>query len=125
MESLGRMDVATKRNNPLGKRRVGGMDSDRRSENGLAEESSVLLTGPHRIEEDVQRELLGQLELRFSSLVVRRVPGGVCLEGVLEADDVDAASSSVCGLARRVAGVQEVLNHLVIRHASSDVPAKG
>ena len=107
------------------KRRVGGMESDRESGNGLSEGSSVWLAGPHRIEEDVQRELLGQPELRFSSLVVRRVPGGVCLEGVLEAADVDAASSCVCGLARQVAGVQEVLNHLVIRQASSDLPAKG
>ncbi|MBT4864044.1 MAG: hypothetical protein HON53_02845 [Planctomycetaceae bacterium] len=102
-------------------RRVEGMES----ENGMADDSSILIDGAHRIEEDVQRELLAQAGLQFSSLVVRRVPNGVCLEGVLEADDVDAASSSVCGLARRVAGVQEVLNHLVVHQANGDVPAKG
>lgn len=107
------------------KRRVKETDSDSRPENGVADESSALVVSVHRIEEEVQRELLGQAELRFSSLVVRRVPGGVCLEGVLEADDVDAASSSVCGLARRVAGVQDVLNHLVVRHSNKNVPVKG
>ena len=120
----GRMDVA-KRNSPMRKRRVKETDSDSRPENGVADESSALVVSVHRIEEEVQRELLGQAELRFSSLVVRRVPGGVCLEGVLEADDVDAASSSVCGLARRVAGVQDVLNHLVVRHSNKNVPVKG
>jgi hypothetical protein len=53
------------------------------------------------------------------------VPNGVCLEGVLEADDADGASSSINGLARRVAGVQEVLNHLVVHQAGDKVPAKG
>ena len=106
-------------------RRVEAMDSDGRLENGLADESLALVAGVHRIEEEVQRELLGQAGLRFSSLVVRRVPGGVCLEGVLEADDGDAASSNVCGLARRVAGVQDVLNHLVMRDTGNNVPIKG
>ena len=87
--------------------------------------TACVLDGPHQIEEDVQRELLAQPELRFSSLVVRRVADGVCLEGVLEADDVEAASSCVCGLARRVAGVQEVLNHLVVCQGEYNPPAKG
>jgi osmotically-inducible protein OsmY len=119
------MDVASKGSNPMGERRVEGMESNGRLNNGLEDDSSILIDGAHRIEEDVQRELLGETGLQFSSLVVRRVPGGVCLEGVLEADDVDGASSSIDGFARRVAGVQEVLNHLVVHQASDNLPAKG
>ena len=89
----------------------------------LAIDSSVVAAGPHQIEEDVQRELLGHSNLRFSSLVVRRIRDGVCLEGVL---DVDETCPDVCGLARQVAGVREVLNHLVVRQSSADArPSKG
>jgi hypothetical protein len=66
----------------------------------------------HQFEHSVQRELLAQPGLRFSSLVVRRIPKGVCLEGVLEAA---VAPDDVTSLAQRVAGVEQVLNHLVIR----------
>ena len=84
---------------------------------------AVEMTGPHRIEEDVQRELLGHAGLKFSSLVVRRIRNGVCLEGVLEADD-DAPD--VGTLAQTVVGVEEVLNHLVVRHqGETALPAKG
>jgi osmotically-inducible protein OsmY len=87
--------------------------------------TTAMLSSPHQIEEDVQRELLGHGGLHFSSLVVRRVPNGVCLEGVLETDDASEASSSVCGLARRVAGVQKVLNHLLVRCPQNRPAAKG
>jgi osmotically-inducible protein OsmY len=101
------------------------VDSDRRLEpaNASAIDSGVIAAGPHQIEEDVQRELLGHPNLRFSSLVVRRIRDGVCLEGVL---NVDETCPDVCGLARQVAGVREVLNHLVIHRSADDVsPSKG
>jgi osmotically-inducible protein OsmY len=66
---------------------------------------------PHQVELDVQRALLAQPRLHFSSLVVRRINDGVCLQGVLEAD---ADSPDVCTIAQRVAGVRQVLNHLVV-----------
>jgi hypothetical protein len=44
-------------------------------------------------------------------LVIRRIPNGVCLEGVLESE----GDPDVSGVARSVAGVNEVLNHLVVR----------
>lgn len=70
---------------------------------------------PHRLEQAVQRRLLAQPDLRFASLVVRRIPNGVCLEGVLEQEgDLD-----VCNLARTVDGVVAVLNHLVIQRPVS------
>lgn len=65
---------------------------------------------PHQIECDVQRELLSHPGLHFSSLVVRRMEGGVCLQGVLSADD---NAPDVASVAQRVAGVKLVLNRLV------------
>jgi hypothetical protein len=67
---------------------------------------------PHGLEQAVHRRLCSQPGLSISSLVIRRIPNGVCLEGVLESD----ADQDVCHLARSIAGVDEVLNHLVIRH---------
>ncbi|MFQ5733614.1 MAG: hypothetical protein ACE5KM_16885, partial [Planctomycetaceae bacterium] len=40
----------------------------------------------HSVECNVRRRLLSQRRLRFSSLVVRRIEKGVCLEGVVETD---------------------------------------
>jgi hypothetical protein len=69
------------------------------------------IDAPHGLEKAVHRRLRAQPGLRFASLVIRRIPNGVCLEGVLESD----ADQDVCNLARSVAGVDEVLNHLVVR----------
>ena len=66
---------------------------------------------PHDVETEVQRMLLGAPELEFTSLVVRRVPQGVCLEGVLHAP---ATSNDVADLVRTVAGVDVVINHLLV-----------
>ena len=77
-----------------------------------AESLSLPPLHPHRLEEDVQRELLAHPHLQFSSLVVRRVPGGVCLEGVLESCEPRVDVST---LVQRIAGVEQVLNHLVVR----------
>ena len=65
----------------------------------------------HSIERQVQRRLLAQPNLRFSSLVVRRLPNGVCLEGVLEATD----GADINSLAQQVNGVQNVINRLVVQ----------
>ena len=81
---------------------------------------------PHQIEQDVRSALLSQPTLRFSSLVVRRIADGVCLQGVLESDE---GSPDVCTIAQRIAGVNCVLNHLLIapnRDAvEHDLPVKG
>ena len=69
---------------------------------------------PHSVEHAVQRQLLGHPGLKFSSLVIRRVRDGVCLEGFVEATD---GLSDVCQLARTVDGVNQVLNHLVVRQS--------
>lgn len=76
---------------------------------------------PHFVEQEVQRELLAEPSLHFASLVVRRIDDGVCLQGVLEADD---KTCDVSRIAQRVAGVRHVLNRLVIA-PRRDLPAKG
>lgn len=65
----------------------------------------------HDIEHAVRDELLAQPNLRFSSLVVRRLQDGVCLQGFLETDDADF---DVCTLAQKVDGVNQVMNRLVV-----------
>lgn len=85
----------------------------------LSPDDSVLLH-PHRLEQDVRNRLMAEPSLNFTSLVVRRVRDGLCLEGVLEVDDADDAST----LVRRVCGATQVLNHLVV-HRTRELPRKG
>ena len=102
------------------------MDESRCTEESLPaaeQDDTASLTADliHEMEQEVKRRLLSAGNLQFSSLVVRRISGGVCLEGVLETDD---EIEDVFRLARQVAGVEEVLNHLVV-HPGSRPPAKG
>ena len=76
---------------------------------------------PHQVEQEVRRILLSQPDLHFSSLVVRRIADGVCLQGILQ---TDAESTDVCSIAQRVSGVNCVLNHLLIAPGRT-LPAKG
>ena len=76
---------------------------------------------PHQMEIEVRQRLMSHPHLNFSSLVIRRIGKGVCLEGVLEAED---ESPDVCDLAQQVSGVEEVRNHLVMR-SNRRPPAKG
>jgi hypothetical protein len=70
---------------------------------------------PHGLEQAVHRRLCAQPGLQIASLVIRRIPNGVCLEGVLECD----SDQDVCNLVKSVAGVDEVLNHLVVRQQAN------
>lgn len=69
---------------------------------------------PHQIEHEVHRSLCSRDDIGFTSLVVRRIDNGVCLEGFVE---TDAQRDAVNRLAAQVAGVNDVLNRLVVRHA--------
>lgn len=84
-------------------------------------ETDILVDRPHRVEMEVQHQLLSHPHLNFSSLVIRRIDRGVCLEGVLETDE---ETPDVECLVQEVSGVDEVINHLVVRQRSR-VPAKG
>ena len=63
------------------------------------------------LETDVRRALNAANGLDIGSLVVRRLPNGICLEGVIRvsSDDFD-----VCGAVREIEGVGEIVNHLVV-----------
>ncbi|MCH2204125.1 MAG: hypothetical protein MK102_19340 [Fuerstiella sp.] len=102
------------------------------SDPSLREESASRSSQPsvaaldveHTVEINVRRELLSHPTLQFASLVIRRIDDGVCLEGVL---DTNGDTADVCTLARKVAGVEQVLNHLVTHGAemSQDESAGG
>lgn len=68
------------------------------------------------VECQLQRALTDHPGVTFSSLSVQRIDEGVCLQGILE---YDGTVPDVCELARQVAGVEHVLNRLVIRPAGS------
>jgi hypothetical protein len=65
----------------------------------------------HQLETDVRSALNAADGLDIGSLVVRRLPNGICLEGVIRvsSDDFD-----VCRAVREIEGVGEVVNHLVV-----------
>ena len=67
---------------------------------------------PHVTELQVRQHLLDQNDLTFSSLVVRRMNNGVCLQGVVEScdDEPDFAR-----LVREVAAVEKVVSQIVVR----------
>lgn len=86
----------------------------------LSPDDSVLLH-PHRLEQEIRNRLMEEPSLHFTSLVVRRLPDGLCLEGVLETnDDTDTVSSVV----HDICGAMQVLNHLVV-HRARELPRKG
>ncbi len=73
---------------------------------------------PHDVEQTVQRLLLQQPELCFSSLVVRRMNDGICIQGILESTN----GMDVEALVRQVAGVGRVVNRLVVQSETSCRP---
>jgi hypothetical protein len=75
------------------------------------------VTEPHELERTVLHELLAQPAVAFPSLVVRRTPDGLCLQGVMECED---SGIDVCSIVRRVAGVERVLSQLVVHSASPE-----
>ena len=73
----------------------------------------------HRTEFEVRRELLSENGVSFDSLVVRRIPCGVCLQGYVAFDDQPHDLEEI---ARRVTGVEQVLNHLVVGESVGRIP---
>jgi hypothetical protein len=64
-----------------------------------------------RPEARIRRELLAHGEWEFERLVVRQIPGGVCLEGVmLSQADFDEITSCV----RQFSGVKSVQHRLIV-----------
>lgn len=71
------------------------------------------------VEQELRQALINLPEVTFSSVSVQRIADGVCLQGLLEYDEV---APDVSALARRVAGVENVLNQLVTRQSSGVEP---
>lgn len=74
----------------------------------------------HEVEQAIWRELHSTPGLHFSSLTVRRVSQGVCLQGVVEVDG-DATCPDICKLVKRVAQVDTVVNLLLVCEAPRPV----
>lgn len=74
----------------------------------------------HEVEQTIWRELQSIPGVHFSSLTVRRLPRGVCLQGVMEADG-DGAMPDVCDLIKRIAQVENVVNQLLVRESPRQI----
>lgn len=68
---------------------------------------------PHGVEQLISQSLLEHPEWGITSLVVRRLPEGICLQGVLESET--DCRSEIEDLARKVGRVNRVLNRMVVR----------
>lgn len=75
---------------------------------------------PHQFEQEVRRRLLSEPSLKFSTLVVRRLEDGVCLQGILE---TDSDGPDVETLAKEVSGVTSVINQLLVTGSLTQRPA--
>lgn len=85
---------------------------------GSATDSGVF-TPLHPLEYEVTRKLRAHPAVKISSLVVRRTPDGVCLQGVLE---TDAEAVEFQQLLHEIEGMANVVNQLVCCHQP---PPKG
>ena len=72
---------------------------------------------PHEVERHVRNVLISHPGMNISSLVVRRTRDGLCLTGVVESMDDD---TDVCGLVRQAAGIEEVINRLLVRSGAGE-----
>jgi hypothetical protein len=72
----------------------------------------------HDYERDIQRRLLETPGLHFSSLVIRRLDNGVCVQGVLETADPHI---DVARLVRDISGVDRVIDQVVVRECGESL----
>lgn len=76
------------------------------------------LTGKHHggsastLERAIRQKLISNPDVKISSLVVRQIEGGVCLDGILETNN---DPTDVDRLVQSVASVDRVLNRLILR----------
>ena len=75
-------------------------------------DSGRITASSGELEKRIREKLDSQLDMPFSSLKVRQLEDGICLEGVLETDD---QLHVVERLVRSVVQVDRILNRLVVR----------
>lgn len=73
--------------------------------------AALISRSTHELDAEIRRALCAENGVDIGGLVVRRLPNGVCLEGVIRvsSDDFD-----VCSAVREIEGVGEIVNHLVV-----------
>ncbi len=81
---------------------------------------SGIFTPLHPVEYAVLRKLRSRPEIKISSLVIRRIPSGICLQGVLESDPDEVDLEQVL---KEIDGVEQVVNQLV--RCAPSPPKKG
>ncbi|QDV50521.1 hypothetical protein [Gimesia fumaroli] len=86
-----------------------------------ARATSLQFDAPHSLECEIQHALALDSDVCLNSLVVRRTKNGVCLEGVLEFDD---ECPDICNRIKALTGVEEVINHLMMKKRMP-LPPKG
>ena len=82
--------------------------------------AGAVANSPHQLEADVHRALLDCGDAKFSELVVRQMPGGVCLQGTMEL--TGASTPDLHGLVQRAAPVTRIINQLLIRNIGANKP---
>lgn len=70
------------------------------------------------LERAVRQKLISDPDVSISSLTVRQIEGGVCLDGVIEVSD---DLPDIERLVRNAVGVERVLNRLVMRPPDAPV----
>ena len=70
----------------------------------------------HEVEQAVWRELHSLEGVHFPRLVVRRVHDGICLQGILETENLDSVPD-IAELVRKIGHVDHVVNQLLVRDA--------
>lgn len=86
---------------------------DHETSSGLMVAADPLLAC-HGVEQHVWSELQAIPGVHFSSLVVRRMRDGFCIDGVMD-DDGEKTPFDVCRLVRALAPGHSVVNRLVVR----------
>lgn len=66
----------------------------------------------HDFERDIQRRLLETPGLHFSSLIVRRIDDGICVQGILE---ISGPHIDIGKVVRDISGVENVVNQVLVR----------
>ncbi|MEZ6049788.1 MAG: hypothetical protein R3C02_00110 [Planctomycetaceae bacterium] len=75
------------------------------------ERPECIVQDPHAIELAVRKRLSKEKGIRFMELVVRRMPDGICLDGVVH---TDGNCPDVAKVVREIAKVDRVVNHLLV-----------
>lgn len=110
-----RWDSRLRRRDSLTDSSLQGWDDPVPSNSAIVSLDTSSSSAGHDLEREVQRRLMDEPGLNFTSLVIRRLNDGVCIQGVLE---TDADSPDLCSLAKQVAGVDRVIDQVVVHHAA-------